>query len=121
MKKRILVVEDHEDTRVILRALLTYYGYEMFEAQSAEQMLDDVDTVRPDLVVLDVCLPGIDGCEGLARLRDRGFDKPVFLFSEAYERFDDNIQACPADAFYSKSAGPIELIEAIGRKLNSAA
>ncbi|HEX6559612.1 MAG TPA: response regulator, partial [Longimicrobiales bacterium] len=69
MKRRILVVEDNEDTRLILRALLTHRGFEMLEAESAEEMLERLEMVAPDLIVLDVRLPGMDGCQALQQLR----------------------------------------------------
>ena len=116
-KNRILVVEDHEDTRAILRALLTHHGYEMHETPTAEEMLERLDTIHPDLVILDVRLPGMDGCEALERLRERGYKQPVFLFSEYYDLIAERIKHCAHDGFFPKSKGPLELVGAIGRRL----
>lgn len=117
MSHRIMVVEDHEDTREILRALLTHYGYEIIEAVSAEEMLGTIDAVKPDLVILDVKLPGKDGCEALDELRERGNNVPVFLFSEFYDLFRDRVKSCRPDAFFPKSKGPMEMIRAIAPRL----
>ena len=115
---RILVVEDHEDTRAILRALLTHHGYEMHETPTAEEMLERLDAIQPDLVILDVRLPGMDGCEALERLRERGYTRPVFLFSQYYDLLADRIKTCQHDGFFPKSKGPLEMIGAIGRRLS---
>lgn len=116
-KKRILVVEDNEDTRTILHALLTHHGYRMFATATAEEMLERFEELRPDLVVLDVRLPGMDGCQALDRLRERGFTGPAFLFSEYYDLIAERIKACPHDGFFPKSKGPLELVATIGHWL----
>lgn len=120
MKYRILVVEDHEDTRHILRALLAYHGFEPLEAFTAEEMLDRIDSLKPDLVVLDIKLPGMDGCEALEVLRKRGVETPVFLFTEHNDIFNKQIRSCRPDGFFPKSRGPIELVEAIAKRLTPA-
>lgn len=117
MKRRILVVEDNEDTRLILRALLTHRGFEMIEAESAEEMFELLDEVAPDLVVLDVRLPGMDGCNALQQLRTSGFARPIFIFSEYYDLFSERIRSCRPDAFYPKSKGPVQLVEGIASVL----
>lgn len=119
MSYKILVVEDHEDTREILRALLTHHGYEMIEVTTGEEMLERFDSTRPDLIILDVKLPGMDGCEALQKLRERGETVPVFLFSEFYNLFRDRVTSCQPDAFFPKSKGPMEMIRAIGPRLKS--
>lgn len=119
MSKRILVVEDHEDTREIVGALLKHHGYEMIEVTTAEEMLERFESIRPDLVILDVKLPGMDGCEALQKLRERGENVPVFLFSEFYDLFRDRVKSCRPDAFFPKSKGPMEMIRAIDVRLKS--
>jgi len=115
----ILVVEDNADTRDILRTLLTHHGYKVVEVETAEAMLEQIDAVKPNLIILDIRLPGIDGCKGLQRLREKGHNMPVFMFSEFYDLVRDEIESCRPDAFFPKSKGPKEMIEAIGPKLAS--
>jgi two-component system, sensor histidine kinase and response regulator len=117
MKYRILVVEDHEDTRAILKAMLTHNGYDVVEVETAEDMFERLESVNPDLVVLDVRLPGMDGCAALQKLRADGFPKPIFLFSEWYDLFSDRIRSCRPDGFFPKSKGPIPLLDGIRAKL----
>jgi CheY-like chemotaxis protein len=120
-RQRILVVEDNDDTRAILHALLTHHGYHMDSAATAEEMLERFEELRPDLVVLDVRLPGMDGCQALDRLRERGWTGPAFLFSEYYDLIAERIKACPHDGFFPKSKGPLELVATISRRLRGPA
>lgn len=117
MKPRILIVEDNEDTRAILRAILEHHHYLVFEAETAEEMFERLSEVDPDLIVLDVRLPGMDGCAALAKLRSDGFKKPLFMFSEYYDLFSDRIRSCEPDGFFPKSKGPLPLLQGIQEKL----
>lgn len=119
MQHRILVVEDHEDTRAILRAILTYHGYDVVEVETAEAMFERIEEVAPDLVVLDIRLPGMDGCQALSNLRASGFTKPLFLFSEYFDLFSERIRGCQPDGFFPKSKGPLPLLEGIKQILGS--
>src|SRR5712675_319149 len=66
---RILVVDDHEDNIELLRARLEARGYEVFGANDGQAALDQVEEVRPDLILLDVMMPKMDGMEVVRRLK----------------------------------------------------
>jgi DNA-binding NarL/FixJ family response regulator len=117
MRKCIMIVEDYEDTRAILRALLTYHNYRVVEHATAEAMFEQLDEVNPDAIILDLRLPGMDGCEALRQLRASGFRKPVFLFSEYFDLHLSALRRCQPDGFYSKSSGPLPLFEAIRKSV----
>ena len=69
MSKRILVIEDHEDNRRIVRDLLSANGYELLEAVSGEEGLAFAERERPDLILMDIQLPGLDGYEVTRRIK----------------------------------------------------
>ena len=69
MSRRILVVEDHEENRRIMRDLLTSAGYEMIEAVTGEDGVTLAEREPPDLILMDIQLPGIDGYETTRRIK----------------------------------------------------
>ena len=68
-KKKILVVDDHEDNIELLRARLEARGYEVFGANDGQAALDQVERACPDLILLDVMMPKMDGMEVVRRLK----------------------------------------------------
>jgi two-component system cell cycle response regulator DivK len=66
---RVLVVEDDERSRRLIVDLLRVHGYEVMQTDRGEVALELVRGARPDLMLLDIQLPGIDGCEALRALR----------------------------------------------------
>jgi DNA-binding response OmpR family regulator len=77
---RILVVDDHDDIRGLLRALLERAGHEVFDAPDGRAGLRELYAGSPDLVILDVAMPGLDGWATLERIREVT-DVPVLMLT----------------------------------------
>ena len=116
MTKRILVVEDEEDNRQILRDLLATSGYEMVEAEDGEQALAAVDQHRPDLILMDIQLPIMDGYEATRRIRANPANKRIPIIavtSYALSGNESMALAAGCDAYVPKPYSPRELLAKI--------
>jgi two-component system response regulator AtoC len=78
---RVLVIDDDPGVRDYLEALVSRQGYQVYAAAGGEEALRSLDESRPDLVTLDVVLPGMDGLETLKELKQRLPDVPVIMLS----------------------------------------
>ncbi len=114
--KRILVIEDHEENRRLLRDLLTSFGYELIEAVTGEEGLTAAEMQRPDLILMDIQLPGIDGYETTRRIKANPalYHIPVIAVT-SYALSGDDVKALEAgcDAYVTKPFDPAELLEKI--------
>jgi two-component system OmpR family response regulator len=110
---RLLVVDDEQDIRELLAASLRFSGFEVFTADNGREALDAVTTVAPDLVVLDVMMPGIDGLGVVRRLRERGDVVPVILLT-ARDSTEDRVLGLTigSDDYITK---PFSLEEVLAR------
>ena len=113
MAKRILVVEDQEDNRQILRDLLANAGYDMIEAEDGEQGVAAANNERPDLILMDIQLPVMDGYEATRRIRTDPDMKSVPIIavtSYALAGDEDKALAAGCDGYVSKPYSPRELL-----------
>jgi two-component system, cell cycle response regulator DivK len=123
MTKRILVVEDQEDNRRIMRDLLISAGYELIEAADGEAGVRLAETERPDLILMDIQLPVLDGYEATRRIKQnpdlRGI--PIVVVT-SYALSGDDVKAMQAgsDAYVAKPFSPRELLATIRKFLGDA-
>jgi two-component system OmpR family response regulator len=122
---RLLVVDDEPNLRSMLAAALKHHGFEVSTAPDGRTALDMIDTDRPDLVVLDVMMPDLDGFEVCRRLRISGDTTPV-LFLTARDAVEDKVRGLTlgADDYLQKPFSLEELVartEAILRRAGTAA
>jgi two-component system cell cycle response regulator DivK len=113
MSKRILVVEDQEDNRQILRDLLGNAGYELTEAENGEEAIAAVAQQRPDLILMDIQLPVMDGYEATRRIRTNPDLKSVPIIavtSYALAGDEDKARAAGCDGHVSKPYSPRDLL-----------
>jgi two-component system, OmpR family, response regulator len=110
---RALVVDDEPSLGDLLRMALRYEGWDVVTASNGQQALAQARTFAPDVIVLDVMMPDLDGLQVLARLRENGNDVPV-LFLTAKDAVDDRIAGLTAggDDYVTK---PFSLDEVIAR------
>lgn len=109
-KERILVVDDEERIRSLVGQYLRAEGYEVAEAANGEEALAKVQGQHPDLVVLDVRLPGVDGFEVLAELRKRSEVYVIMLTARAEETDKLVGLTAGADDYLTKPFSPRELV-----------
>ena len=108
MPKKILVVDDEEHQRRLYAQEFEADGYEVVEAANGREALDMAASERPDIVILDICMPGMDGIEALGRILSSEYRIPVVL-NTAYGGYRENFMSWAADAYVVKSADLAEL------------
>ncbi len=110
---RLLVVDDEPNIRELLSASLRYAGFEVATAADGQQALAAAATFRPDLLVLDVMMPGLDGFGVVRRLRQNGTHTPV-LFLTARDAAEDKVSGLTlgGDDYVTK---PFSLDEVLAR------
>ena len=114
----LLVVEDDPNQALLYEQALEAEGYEIVIARSGQEAIDAVEDRRPDLVVMDISMPGMDGIEAMSRMLSRDHKLPIILNS-AYATYKENFRAWSADAYVVKSSDMAELKDAIKRVLAS--
>jgi len=124
-KKKILVVDDDPGIRDSLFAFLSRSGFEVSLAQDGQHALDMLPKTRPDLIILDVMMPRLDGRETLRRLRREGSWLPVILLTQVGEATERAMALEEgADDYINKPFEPHELvarIRAVLRRANAGA
>ena len=120
MTRHILVVEDQEDNRQIMRDLLTANDYEMTEAENGEEALAAVAKDRPDLILMDIQLPVMDGCEATRRIKaDPSLNSiPIIaVTSYALSGDEEKARAAGCNDFVPKPFSPRHLLAKIRQYL----
>ena len=123
MTKRILVVEDQQDNRQILRDLLTSADFEVIEAVDGEAGLAAAAAHRPDLILMDIQLPILDGYEATRRIKADAVLRAIPVIAvTSYGLSGDAEKARSAgcDAYISKPYSPRQLLAKVREYLPSA-
>ena len=116
MSKRILVVEDQDDNRRILRDLLTSAGYEMVEAVTGKEGVAMAEAHRPDLILMDIQLPELDGYEATRRIKADPALQPIPIIAvTSYALSGDDATAYEAGCvdYVTKPFSPRQLLAKI--------
>jgi len=116
MTKRILVIEDTEDNRQILRDLLSSAGYEIIEAADGESGVAMAAQHRPDLILMDIQLPVIDGYEATRRIKGDPATRHIPIVAvTSYALVGDEAKTREAgcDGYVAKPFSPRHLLEKV--------
>jgi two-component system, cell cycle response regulator DivK len=116
MTKRILVVEDQEDLRGILRDLLVSSGYEMLEAGDGQAGVDKAKAEKPDLVLMDIQMPLMNGYDATRTIKadpDLRSIPIVAVSSFAMKGDEEKARAAGCDHYVTKPYSPMQLLKTI--------
>jgi len=120
MTKRILVVEDQEDNRRIVRDLLNSVGFELIEATTGEEGVHQAQLQRPDLILMDIQMPILDGYEATRLIKaipELQQTPIVVVTSYAMSGDEAKARAAGADAYIAKPFSPRDLLATINKFL----
>ena len=118
MTKRVLVVEDHEDNRQILRDLLGSAGFEIIEAENGEEAVTLSETGRPDVILMDIHLPVLDGYEATRGIKANRHSRSIAVIvmtSYALSGDEEKARLAGCDDYVSKPFSPRDLLAKIRR------
>lgn len=116
MTQRILLVEDQPDNRRIIRDLLASVGFELIEAEDGETGVRLATAERPDLILMDIQLPVMDGYEATRRIKadpELRAIPIVVVTSYALSGDDEKARAAGCDAYVAKPFSPRQLLAVI--------
>ncbi|HWO07924.1 MAG TPA: response regulator [Polyangiaceae bacterium] len=117
-QRTVLVIDDEPAVRSFLCRSLTRYGFAVLEAAGGREGLRTLATTRPDLILLDLCMPHVDGAEVLRQLRAGGFDMPVVIASGHVDtEAAGRLVPGSFQGFLRKPFRPAELLGAVDRAL----
>ena len=121
MTKRVLIVEDDEDNRRIVSKILTLDGFDVAEAADGQEALTMTRDWKPDLILLDLGLPGLNGWEVAKQLkadRDSCRIPTVALTAFAMRGDEEQARAAGCDDYISKPARPAEIRDIVHKYLD---
>ena len=117
----ILVVDDYDDAREMYTEYLQFCGFRVAEARSGTEALEQAFTLRPDLILMDLSLPGMDGWEATRQLKadDRTKQIPVVaLTGHALAGASEGARKAGCDSFVTKPCLPDDLVVEVRRMLS---
>jgi len=106
--KKILVVEDEEGLRLFYKEELEAEGYEVITARNGKEAIQELEKGRPDLIILDIVMPVMDGMEALGKIVGKDRKIPIIL-NTSYSGYRDDFMSWVADAYVTKSSDLEEL------------
>lgn len=115
----ILVVDDNEEIRNLLKEALGKEGYHVFEGADGRESIELLEALSPDMMLVDIFMPNMNGLELLVEIRKRGFATPVIVISGAGDALmAQKTLDAGANAFMSKPLKMKELVQAVTTHLD---
>jgi len=113
---RILLVEDDASVRELLKVLLEVEGYDILEARDGKEGLEKAGELNPDLMILDLMMPEVDGERVIARLQADPHTRrlPVIVLSGRYEALDRCREMIGDENVFAKPFEPVKLLKRVG-------
>jgi two-component system response regulator (stage 0 sporulation protein F) len=115
--KKIVLVDDEESIHLLYREELEGEGFEVYSALTGEEALQKFQIISPDLVILDINMPGINGIEVLRQIKEINPTIPVVL-STAYHEYKQDLGAWASDDYIIKSSNLDDLKAAVRQLLS---
>ncbi len=114
--KKLMFIDDEESIRLLYKEEFEEKGFSVVLASNGEEALEVFDDAEPDLVVIDIKMPGMDGIEVLKQLRLKSRDVPAILCT-AYGEYKHNLETWASDAYIVKSSNFEGLFEKVNELL----
>ena len=110
--KTVLVADDEASIQTLYKVELGREGYDVVLAASAMEAIQQSRTCNPDLVIMDIHMPGMDGIEAMGRILEANNQVPVII-NTAYSSYKDSFLSWSADAYLTKSSDLTELKQTV--------
>ena len=120
-KKKILVIDDEPELRMMIRTRLEANGYEVSEAEDGAIGLQKARNTKPDLIILDIMMPKMDGYKvaRLLKFDERYRNIPIIMLTVRSQKSDQETgKAVGGDAYLTKPYKPEEMLETVARLLS---
>jgi two-component system cell cycle response regulator DivK len=119
-KGRVLVVDDCDDVRLMWRRILSSAGYDVIEAQDGGEGIRQAEINEPDVILMDLWMPGIDGITAVVRLKGNAATAQLPVIALSGDLFGaDRARAAGFDAFLLKPVRPAQLLNTISQVMTS--
>ena len=112
LSKKVLIADDEPAIRKLYERELKREGYEVLFATNGQEAVQMARDGHPDVIVLDIRMPGMDGIEAMSRILEENNQLPIII-NTAYTSYKENFLSWSADAYITKSADLAELKGAI--------